>query len=187
MFSHLVLGCLRDGKPRHGYDVCSELRARTGLQVNPGNVYRELAKLAAQRLIEPSAKPPDADVRRNPYLISDRGRASFDAWLISPTTQSEELSSWLAFLDRVSPTALPALLERLQERLWLQTKMLTRDREELVTRDRMNGDATLHDVAAARTLFQLKQLTAVLEFVEELQRSPFLNPSAPVPPQRTKR
>ena len=50
VFYHLVLGCLRDGKPRHGYDVCGELRARSGLQVNPGNVYRELSDRKSTRL-----------------------------------------------------------------------------------------------------------------------------------------
>ncbi|HXJ33573.1 MAG TPA: PadR family transcriptional regulator, partial [Candidatus Eisenbacteria bacterium] len=103
MFYHLVLGCLREGKPRHGYDVCSELRTRTGLQVNPGNVYRELAKLAAHGLIGATANPPDADPRRNPYTITDGGRTAFDGWLRSPATQDEELSAWVAFLDRIPP------------------------------------------------------------------------------------
>ena len=104
VFLHLVLGCLRDGEPRHGYDVCVELRARTGLQVNAGTVYRELAKLSSQAMIDASENPRDADVRRNPYRITERGRMAFDEWLIAPTTHGEELSSWLAFLDRVPAT-----------------------------------------------------------------------------------
>jgi DNA-binding PadR family transcriptional regulator len=177
MFSHLVLGCLRDGKPRHGYDVCIELRARTGMPVNPGNVYRELAKLSSQAMIAAIENPRDADVRRNPYVISDRGRKSFDDWLKAPATQSDDLSSWLAFLDRVPETELPGLLERLQERLWIQTKMLTRDREDLLEQAQRNGHSTRYDVAAVRSLFQLKQVTAILEFVEELRR---MSPVAPV-------
>jgi DNA-binding PadR family transcriptional regulator len=170
MFSHLVLGCLRDGKPRHGYELCSELRARTGIPVNPGNVYRELGKLSAQALIDAHENPSDADVRRNPYRISALGERAFDRWLMSPVTQLDELASWLAFLDRVPSQELPGLLERLQERLWIQTKTLTRDREDLLERARMNGQGGKYDVAAVRSLFQLKQVTAVLEFVEELQR-----------------
>jgi DNA-binding PadR family transcriptional regulator len=188
MFSHLVLGCLRDGKPRHGYDVCAELRSRTGMHVNPGNVYRELAKLSLQGMIEASENPRDADVRRNPYLISDRGRREFDGWLRAPATQSDELSSWLAFLDRVPAPELPGLLERLQERLWLQTKTLTRDREDLLAQARHNGHASRYDVAIVRSLFQLKQLTAILEFVEELQRSPAIGSSPGIePPRRPKK
>ncbi len=177
MFSHLVLGCLRDGKPRHGYDVCIELRARTGMPVNPGNVYRELAKLSSQAMIAAIENPRDADVRRNPYVINDRGRKSFDDWLKAPATQSDDLSSWLAFLDRVPEAELPGLLERLQERLWIQTKTLTRDREDLLEQAQRNGHSTRYDVAAVRSLFQLKQVTAILEFVEELRR---MSPVAPV-------
>jgi DNA-binding PadR family transcriptional regulator len=168
----LVLGCLRDGKPRHGYDVCVELRARTGAQVNAGNVYRELAKLSSQGMIDATENPRDADVRRNPYRITERGRLSFDEWLNSPTTHGEELSSWIAFLDRVPPDELPAILERLQERLWLQSKTLSRDREDhlMVVRSGAEGNGR-YDFADVRLLFRLKQVTAVLEFVEELQRS----------------
>jgi DNA-binding PadR family transcriptional regulator len=171
MFSHLVLGCLRDGAPRHGYDVCGELRTRSGMQVNPGNVYRELAKLSSQHLIDAIENPRDADPRRNPYVITDLGRQSFDGWLLSPATQDEELSAWLAFLDRVPPAELALLLERLQERLWLRSKTLTRDREDHLARARLNNSGVRHDVAAVHALFQLKQTTAALEFVEELQRT----------------
>ncbi len=172
MFSHLVLGCLRDGKPRHGYDLCIELRARTGMPVNPGNVYRELAKLSSQGMIAAFENPRDADVRRNPYVISDPGRQAFDDWLNAPATQSEDLSSWIAFLDRVPEPELASLLERLQERLWLQTKVLTQDREDLLEQAVRNGNSARYNVAAVRSLFQLKQVTAVLEFVEELRRLP---------------
>lgn len=188
MFSHLVLGCLRDGTPRHGYDVCVELRVRTGTNVNPGNVYRELAKLSAQGMIDAIANPRDADVRRNPYVINERGCRSFDDWLASPTTQVDDLASWLSFLDRVQPNQLPTLLERLQERLWLRSKTLTRDREDALARARQNGHQTPGDVAALRSLFELKQVTAVLEFVDELRRSavPGSPPGVEIP-RRSKR
>lgn len=187
MFSHLVLGCLRDGKPRHGYDLCVELRARTGVQVNAGNIYRELAKLSSQGMIDAIENPRDADVRRNPYRISERGCATFDEWLVSPTTHGEELSSWLAFLDRVPGADLPAILERLQERLWLQSKTLSRDREDHLMVGRPNGDGSRYDFADVRLLFQLKQVTAVLEFVEELQRSLAAPSREPEPARRPKR
>jgi DNA-binding PadR family transcriptional regulator len=188
VFSHLVLGCLRDGKPRHGYDLCVELRARTGVQVNAGNIYRELAKLSSQGMIEAIENPRDADVRRNPYRINGSGCAAFDEWLVSPTTHEDELSSWLAFLDRIAPAELPAILERLQERLWLQSKTLSRDREDhLMVVGRANGDGSRYDFADVRLLFQLKQVTAVLEFVEELQRSLATPPRDVEPSRRPKR
>jgi hypothetical protein len=76
----------------------------------------------------------------------------------------------------------------LQERLWLQTKTLTRDREDLLAQVRQNGHAARYDVAVVRSLFQLKQLTAILEFVEELQRSPEIGSSPGIePPRRPKK
>jgi DNA-binding PadR family transcriptional regulator len=173
MFSHLVLGCLRDGTARHGYDVCVELRARTGMNVNPGNVYRELAKLSSQGLIDATENPRDADVRRNPYVITDSGSRMFDEWVLAPATQVDEIASWLSFFDRVPADQRLALLERLQERLWLQSKMLTRDREDAMARALSNGHRTPSDVGAVRSLFELKQVTAVLEFVEELRNALF--------------
>ena len=169
MFGHLVLGCLRDGTSRHGYDVCSEIRARSGLPVNPGNVYRELSKLATQGLIEGARNPDDADPRRNPYRITDAGRNAFDAWLRSSTTQEEELTAWLAFIDRLPGEELVVLLDRLRERLWIKSKALAQTREDALAGAVRNGDPARHDVAGIRSLFQLKQVTAVLEFVEELR------------------
>lgn len=158
------------------------------MNVNPGNVYRELAKLSSQGLIDATENPRDADVRRNPYVISQRGRASFDEWLASPKTQVEELASWLSFFDRVAPGELPAVLERLQERLWLESKTLTRDREDALARARANGHERPNDVYAVRSLFELKQVTAVLEFVEELRRlCPADPPSKPEPAIRSRR
>jgi len=141
------------------------------MNVNPGNVYRELAKLSSQGMIDAIENPRDADVRRNPYVISERGCRSFDGWLASPTTQIDELASWLSFFDRVPVADRPVLLERLQERLWLQSKTLTRDREDALARMQLNGQGTPADVAAVRSMFELRQVTAVLEFVEELRRS----------------
>jgi DNA-binding PadR family transcriptional regulator len=189
MFGHLVLGCLRDGKPRHGYEVCTELRARSGLPVNPGNVYRELGRLAFDGLIDAIEKAPDADPRRNPYSITAKGSHAFDIWLRSPTTQDDDLPSWVSFIDRVPPSELASMLEQLQERLWSRSKALARIREECLERAGLNGSRSRDDAAAARALLELKQVTAVLEFVDELQRASVAAPARPdaTTPRRTKR
>ena len=103
MFCHVLLGLLRDGTPRHGYDLVTEYRARSGNHVNPGNVYRELVRLTKADFVQTSVNPPDADPRRIPYQITQRGCHEFDRWLVAPATQDEELSGWLIFLDRLEP------------------------------------------------------------------------------------
>jgi DNA-binding PadR family transcriptional regulator len=78
MFYHAILGLLRDGRPRHGYELAIDFRARCGRPVNPGNFYRECSKLVAQGLIVPDVKSPDADPRRIPYRITSEGCRDFD-------------------------------------------------------------------------------------------------------------
>src|SRR5262249_6161905 len=41
VFSRLLLGLLRDGHARHGYELITSYRTRSGLRTNPGNFYRE--------------------------------------------------------------------------------------------------------------------------------------------------
>src|SRR5207302_10584200 len=57
MFQYLVLGLLRDGKPRHGYALMKDYRDRSGVQLSTGSFYRELQKLAAKGLVRTSANP----------------------------------------------------------------------------------------------------------------------------------
>ena len=75
MFWHLVLGFLRDGRPRHGYELITEYKGHFGEKLNPGNLYRELARLAGEGLVKNGVNPPGADPRRIPYQITERGRA----------------------------------------------------------------------------------------------------------------
>lgn len=150
MFAHLVLGVLRDGKPRHGYDVSGEIRMRCGIPSNPGNVYRELSKLSAIGLIEATEKAPEADARRNPYKISLEGCRRFDEWLRSPATQDDELPAWVAFLDHLPSEDLAPLLEQLQERLWQRTKVIARSRDEALARASNNGGLGRNDGAGCR-------------------------------------
>lgn len=170
MFGHLILGLLRDGKLHHGYDLVLEHKARTGTQPNSGNFYRELGKLSHGGLIETSDNPPDADPRRIPYRITETGRKQFDAWLLSPSSQDEELSSWLLFVDLVPPDLCARLLERLKEQLWLLSKSLTRAREDALIYGRANGHGSRYNSAAVLLLRRLKQVTAELDFLEELRR-----------------
>ena len=170
MFYHLILGLLRDGRARHGYELVSEYRARSGAQTNPGNFYRELGKLVDSGLLEQGVNPPDADARRIPYLITANGRDEFDHWLALPDTTEQELDSWLLFAHLLVAEQRDRLLDRRQEELWLLGKTLTRAREDSLADSRKNGDAEGHRAAAALLLRRIKQVTAELEFLDEYRR-----------------
>ncbi len=103
MFSRLLLGLLRDGHARHGYELITSYRTRSGLRTNPGNFYRELAKLVAQGSIEQDVRPRDADPRRIPYRITDQGRYEFDTWMLDPISGDGGLEAWCS-----SPTCCPS-------------------------------------------------------------------------------
>ena len=189
MFYHVILGCLRDGKPRHGYDVWIALRARTGLQVNLGNIYRELSKLVAQELIDALQRPADDDARRNPYGINDSGCRAFDDWLASPATHEDDFSAWLSFIDHVPSGELSDKLEQLQERLWLRSKTITQRRDDALAQAHATGRHATSDLSALRTLLELKRVTATVEFVDELRRtiSPSIALTVREPPRRSRR
>jgi DNA-binding PadR family transcriptional regulator len=168
MLSRLILGLLRDGRARHGYDLIMEYRQLSGDSANPGNFYRELGTLADKDLLTKEPVPPGEDPRRIPYRITAGGTVEFDAWLCSPATPQEDLASWLLFADRVPTEALRALLDSTRDQLWLQGKTLEHARANLKNKRRDNG--TRYDPASYLLLWQLKRITADLEFLEEFRR-----------------
>ena len=179
MFSHLLLGLLRDGQPRHGYQLITEYRARSGLTTNPGNVYRQLAKLVSDGLIEEELKATDTDPRRIPYRITGRGRDEFDAWLLNPDNDQDDLDTWLLFADMLPVDERRRLLERLEEGWWMRIKTLDRSRQAAVAKARRRGDTGYHP-AQLLLLRRTKLLTADLEFLEEVRRELDAGGTAPV-------
>jgi DNA-binding PadR family transcriptional regulator len=170
MLSHLILGFLRDGQARHGYELITEYKARSGNQVSAGNFYRELARLAAERLVQTGVNPPDADARRIPYQITDRGRQRFDEWVVSPARDDGDLSAWLLFIDRVPVEVRDRLLDRWQDDLWIRGKALSRAREDaLLLQESRNDDHAGYNPLAALISRRIRQVTADLEFLKEFR------------------
>jgi DNA-binding PadR family transcriptional regulator len=168
MLSRLILGLLRDGRARHGYDLISDYRRLSGDSANPGNFYRELASLAKDDFLTKEAVPPGEDPRRIPYRITQLGTTEFDTWLCSPTTPQEHLTAWLLFVDRVPSDVLSHLLETTRNQLWLQGKTLEHARANLRHTQRDNGSA--YHPASFLILWHLKRVTADLEFLDEFRR-----------------
>jgi DNA-binding PadR family transcriptional regulator len=167
VFSRLLLGLLRDGHARHGYELITSYRARSGLRTNPGNFYRELAKLVAQGLIEQDVRPRDADPRRIPYRITEQGRGEFDVWMLEPISGEGGLEAWVLFADMLSTEDRQRVLERRQEELWLLNKSLARSREDLLPAARRD-DGSYRPRPTSSCV--ASSVTAELEFLEELRR-----------------
>jgi DNA-binding PadR family transcriptional regulator len=72
---HILLS-LASGE-RHGYGIIQDIQTRGDTAVpDVGTMYRALARMVEQRLIEAAARRPAADAndeRRNYYRITDKG------------------------------------------------------------------------------------------------------------------
>jgi DNA-binding PadR family transcriptional regulator len=166
MFCHVVLGLMRDGTRRHGYELRAMYLRRSGMQLGTGNFYRELTRLVSEGLLQPVTNPPEADGRRIPYEITERGKATFDRWLTSERREHDDLDEWILFLDRVPRPTRDRILERRLEDCWIRNKILARAREET-----FGGGAVLgYDPRFASITRQMKQASAEIEFLEELRQ-----------------
>lgn len=67
---------LSDG-PRHGYAITEDVADQVDVHLGPGTLYGALARLEERGLI--AALPKDE--RRQPYGITDEGRAALTAHL----------------------------------------------------------------------------------------------------------
>ncbi len=72
-----ILLALADGE-QHGYRIMQEVNARGGgtVRLHAGTLYRALARLLEQELIDELAeRPAEDDERRRYYRLTDRGVA----------------------------------------------------------------------------------------------------------------
>ncbi|MEQ9569549.1 MAG: PadR family transcriptional regulator [Longimicrobiales bacterium] len=74
-----ILMALLEG-PAHGYGLKTAVEARSGggVVIDPGTLYRTVARLVDDGWAEPVPTPPDEegeDSRRRYYAVTDRGRA----------------------------------------------------------------------------------------------------------------
>jgi DNA-binding PadR family transcriptional regulator len=65
------------GEDRHGYAIMQEVEARSGgaVSLHAGTLYRALARLLEQELIEELDAGATSDERRRSYRLTTRGRA----------------------------------------------------------------------------------------------------------------
>jgi DNA-binding PadR family transcriptional regulator len=162
MIRNVVLGLLRDGVARHGYELMVEYRRRSGEQMSTGNFYRELSWLVSHGCIETGVNPPDADGRRIPYRITDKGRHMFGQWLLAQDVGAEDAPDRLLFLPLMPADALGRLLHRWQDDLTCEERGLVRARDEALAAGDSHGPAFIR--------LRMKQVAAELEFVNELAR-----------------
>src|SRR5262245_61378619 len=117
MLRHVVLGLLRDGRQRHGYQLIVQYKERTGMAMSAGNVYRELGRLHECRLVTVGSNPPGADPRRIPYRLTEAGAKAFDRWLAGGRARDRDAWERMVFLDRLAESDRNRLLKAREEAL----------------------------------------------------------------------
>jgi DNA-binding PadR family transcriptional regulator len=139
MFRYVVLGLLQDGEPRHGYALMKKYRDRVGAHVSTGNFYRELQRRVEGGLVRTADRSTDGDPRRTPYAVTGPGREAFSQWFTAVaeaatgSLHEDEVSERLTFLADVPASEVRAMLDRLQDDLWMHAKTLERTRDAAVT------------------------------------------------------
>jgi DNA-binding PadR family transcriptional regulator len=193
MFRYLVLGLLRDGQAYHGYALMKVYRERSGVSISTGNFYRELQRLVSEALVQTVVNPEGADARRAPYQITERGAASFEAWLTSTPTHiggyDDELSSRAVFIGEVDAGEAQKMIDRWREAVWIYGKTIEREREEALaaTSGASTASACGFNARAILLARRLRHVAADLEFIEELRSACTpASPVAPAPPTAVK-
>src|SRR5262249_57077873 len=85
------------------------------------------------------------------------------------------MDSWVLFADMLPVHERERMLDGLREALWAEGKTLGAARERVLARARRLG-ASSHQPAAFLMLRRIKQVTAELEFLQELRRDLELAP-----------
>jgi DNA-binding PadR family transcriptional regulator len=108
-----LLGFLQE-RPMTGWDLVAVAQDRIGdfWSLTQSQVYRELAAMARDGLVEAGERGPRD---RQPYAITDAGRAAFDAWVArepGPETIRMPLLLTVMFGRHVPPSLLPGFVAR---------------------------------------------------------------------------
>jgi DNA-binding PadR family transcriptional regulator len=165
MLRYVILVLLADGDARHGYALMKDYRARSGIRLNMGNVYRELQRLKEAGLIADADSGPNADPRRVSYAITAKGRQTVAAWLAQPAHRiarpaPDALFYRLVVLDDMTDGESAAFLDDLHETLLVQLKQVETERRLA----RTQGGRASRDILLER---QALHLAADVQLVGE--------------------
>jgi len=173
MMRYVMLGLLRHNGSRHGYALLKEVRARIGLNLSIGNVYRELAHLVTDGLVRSTQNPAGADPRRAPYEITPAGVAAFDSWLSAPPAKAlvhhhDEFCARAFFLGHADPSVGRRIIDRWRDELAIHGKTLERAKEAAAA-SKHGGNESPIDVLPFFLGRWLRHVAVDLEFIEQLR------------------
>lgn len=164
MLQHqVILGLLRDGEQRHGYQLRVQYRDQTGDDTGT-NVHWQLSRLVSRGYVERVACRAEDPPRRVFYRITARGQEHFDRWVSQPPIGDDQnFRDWLLFAPLVPDDVRDRILLSRCTALELRLGALSRRRGD--ARDGASSSRAGLAVLALET----RRLTAELEYIRELR------------------
>ncbi len=159
-----LLGFLHE-RPMAGWDLVNTAQERIGnfWSLTPSQVYRELAAMAEAGLIAAGER---GKRDRQPYALTDAGRAAFEEWVSQePGTETIRfpLLLTLAFGDHLPPDRLAAILDQHRAKHAEQLRHYERQRAEIPPSFR-----EAHPAAVATLDFGIHYERAVVSWFDQL-------------------
>ena len=176
MLRYVALGLLQDGQPRHGYALMKKYRDRVGAEIATGNFYRELQRLVESGFARAADRSTESDPRRTPYVITDAGCEAFARWFADVahaargSLHDDDVSDRLAFLADVPFGEVRAMLDRLQDDLWIQAKVLDRSRDRALA-NQVQSTTDGFPVFGLIVARRIRHVAAEVAFLAELREA----------------
>ena len=115
---HAVLGFL-ELQPMSGYDLNKAFKESAGhfWSADQSHIYRTLADLESQELVNSTLVPQDGKPDRREYSITGQGKKELDAWLASPMPMDTMRESFLVRLFFAARLGAEGVLSLIAERI----------------------------------------------------------------------
>jgi len=85
---YVLLGLLKQHQPRSGYELKREAEQLLGrgAELNPGQIYPLLRKLAQQQLLEGEHVEQEDRPDKRVFMLTEAGERELDAWFAEPVS-----------------------------------------------------------------------------------------------------
>jgi len=150
--SYALLGLLEEAD-RHGYDLKQSYDRRFGASrpLRFGQVYRTLAQLQRDGMVEVVGVEPGAGPDRKCYSITSEGATDLERWLSEPEDPQPQLQTVLftkVVLALLSGRPAEAFLDAQRDRHLAVMRELTAARRDAVLQDSLLADYQLFHIEA---------------------------------------
>ena len=172
---YVVLSLLTQ-RPKHGYELKLEAERLLGgnAELNPGQLYPLLRKLAEQRLIAGERIEQEDRPDKRVFTLTEDGERDLRQWLdeqVPPKVERSPIFLHFIVLALVHPERVPAFLQGQRRRLLEIIARLVTDRAE-----RQKGDGLATNALREATILHAEADLKWIDWLESLLRNAAVHP-----------